>query len=265
MTFSFVQITDHHLSTSEDALVRGFSPAYAFRAVLRHIAENVADTIDFIFSTGDLVEPDSQSTYRSLSRMLGLSGEVGPPPGPRHASIEGLREFPMYFMPGNHDDRRYFFENLFPQTPPMPLMNVAFTHKGVQFICLDWGTHAKAVAYPETLEFLEASLQNGTPSIVVTHHHVTPVGSRWLDDFIADGIERFWEIVRGCNVIGILCAHTHLTYEKVVEGIPVYGIRSTAFPFALQDEPLVCLMPPQYRYITVQDNLLTTRVFEVPL
>jgi hypothetical protein len=50
MTFSFVQITDHHLSTSEDALVRGFSPAYAFRAVLRHIAENVADTIDFIFS-----------------------------------------------------------------------------------------------------------------------------------------------------------------------------------------------------------------------
>jgi 3',5'-cyclic AMP phosphodiesterase CpdA len=265
MAFSFVQITDHHLPESEDALVRGFSPTYAFRTVLRHIAENVADSIDFIFSTGDLVEPESQSAYRNLCHMLGLSGEAAAPPGPKLASIEGLREFPMYFLPGNHDDRRYFFESLFPQAPPMSLMNVAFSHKGVQFICLDWGTQAKAVAYPETLEFLETSLQNETPTIIVTHHHVTPVGSRWLDDFIADGVERFWEILSGRNVIGVLCAHTHLTYEKVIEGVPVYGIRSTAFPFALLDEPLTCLLPPQYRYITVQDNLITTRVFEVPL
>jgi hypothetical protein len=265
MTFSFVQISDHHLPESESALVRGFSPAHAFRAVMRHIAANVAASIDFIVSTGDLVDPDSQAAYRSLSRTLGLRDEAAHAPGPRRVSIEGLREFPMYFMPGNHDDRRNFFECLFPQTPPMALMNVAFIHKGVQFICLDWGAQAKAVAYPEMLDFLAASLQTDLPSIILSHHHVTPIGSRWLDDFIADEVERFWDIVRGRSVLGVLCAHTHLTYEKVVDNIPVYGIRSTAFPFALQDEPLICLLPPQYRYVTVRNNVLTSRIFEVPL
>jgi len=265
MDFSFVQITDHHLPESESSLVRGFSPTYAFRAVVRHIAENIASSIDFVISTGDLVDPASQAAYQTLSHMLGLNGKAGDAPGPRLVSVEGLNEFPMYFMPGNHDDRQYFFQYLFPQTQLTPLMNVAFTHKAVQFICIDWGTQAKAVTYDETLSFLASSLRTDLPSIVVTHHHVVPTGSRWLDDFIADDVERFWDIVEGRNVIGILCAHTHLTYEKVVGDIPVYGIRSTAFPFVLQDEPLICLLPPQYRLVTIHDNVLTTRIFEVPL
>mgnify|MGYP000704716357 CR=1 FL=1 len=36
--FAFIQISDHHLPEREDDLVRGFSPSYAFRATLRHIA-----------------------------------------------------------------------------------------------------------------------------------------------------------------------------------------------------------------------------------
>ena len=43
MAFSFIQITDPHLCESEGQLRLGFSPAYALRAVLRHIAEHAAD------------------------------------------------------------------------------------------------------------------------------------------------------------------------------------------------------------------------------
>jgi 3',5'-cyclic AMP phosphodiesterase CpdA len=62
--FSFIQITDHHLLGSEDALREGFCPGHAMRMVMRHISQNVADQVDFIISTGDLVEPDTDATYQ---------------------------------------------------------------------------------------------------------------------------------------------------------------------------------------------------------
>ena len=49
-SFSFIQITDHHLLESEEQLREGFSPGYALRMVMRHIAEHVADNVDFIIS-----------------------------------------------------------------------------------------------------------------------------------------------------------------------------------------------------------------------
>jgi hypothetical protein len=47
MDFSFVQITDHHLTESESELLQGFSPGHAFRMVLRHIAQNVGEQADY--------------------------------------------------------------------------------------------------------------------------------------------------------------------------------------------------------------------------
>jgi len=192
VSFSFIQITDHHLPETEAALVRGFSPAYAFRAVMRHIADNVSSEVDFIVTTGDLIEPASDGAYRMLSHMLGLHADATKAPGPLRISIEGLRDFPMYFLPGNHDDRSLFFHYLFPGTPPAPLMNVAFVHQGVQFICLDLGTESKATNEPTTLDFLGRSLQTGLPSIILTHHQLVSIGSRWLDDFVADDVDRLW-------------------------------------------------------------------------
>jgi 3',5'-cyclic AMP phosphodiesterase CpdA len=267
MSFSFIQITDHHLPADEADLVRGFSPAYAFRAVLRHIAGSIAPQVDFVVSTGDLAEPSTLATYQAVGCMLALEPENAAPPGPLLTSVEGLQRFPIVLMPGNHDERQPFCQAFFPHSTPLQRYNVTFIHKGVQFICLDWGAETKAVAHPETMLFLEKALQADLPAVILSHHHVTPCGSRWLDEFLADGLERFWEIVTAPQadgkVLGILCGHTHLTYEKLVEGIPVFGTRSTAFPFAHQDEPLITLQPPQYRLVTIQGGVLTTRVFEV--
>lgn len=264
MNFSFVHITDHHLPETETALTRGFSPVYAFRAVMRHIAEHVAKQADFIVTTGDLVEPTTDVAYQNLCKVLNLRA-VSEAPGPQLVSLEGLNEFPMYFLPGNHDDRESFARYLFPPYPPAATTNFVFQHKGVQFISLDWGAESKAVASPEMLEHLTSALKSDLPSILLMHHHVISVGSRWLDNFIADEVDNFWDIVTNQNVLGIFSGHVHITYEKQVDGIPVYGLRSTAFPIALQDDPLLTLQPPHYRLVSVQDGILTTGIFEVPL
>ena len=265
MSFSFVHITDHHLLETEPGLIRGFAPAPALRAVLRHIAGAVGDTADFIVSTGDLVDSASPAAYQAAGRLLGLTGSPAAAPGPLLTTVEGLRAKPFYCLPGNHDDRDYFFRGLFGEAQARPLLNASFVHQGVQFVCLDLGPGVKATLHAETLDFLAQALQADLPSIVLVHHQVVPVGARWLDQFMADDMQPLWAALAGHNVLGILSGHLHTSYERVVNNIPVLGLRSTAFQFALQDEPLICLLPPHYRLVTVHNGVLTSRLFEVSL
>jgi 3',5'-cyclic AMP phosphodiesterase CpdA len=264
--FSFIQITDHHLMESEDQIREGFMPGYALRMVMKHIAENVAEKADFIISTGDLVEPPTEAAYECAIRLLGLGANASLP-GPQHVTLEGLLDYPMYFLPGNHDDRELLTHCLFPDSMPVGLYNFTFEHKGIQFIFMDWGPESKAVFLPETRQFLSQALKSDLASVIICHQHVKKVGSRWLDSFIADEIDDFWELLLKPQVkekiLGILCGHAHLTYEDEYRGIQILGLRSTAYPFAKTDDPLVILAPPHYRYISIQNNILTSRIYKV--
>ncbi len=259
-----MQITDQHLTTSPAEPVHGVDTTTTLRAVLRHIAQTVGDQIDFIVSTGDLVQTASAESYRAVGQLLGLHNPAAHAPGPLSLSAEGLHDCPLYVLPGNHDDRDTFFSSLFPATPPRPLLNATFNHQDVQFVCLDWGDGDRAVAAPEMLAFLDEALTAPQPSIVLMHHHAAPIGTAWLDSFIAEEVDRFWDVVVGRSVLGIFCGHVHTTYDHIVRGVPVYGLRSTAFAFALHGEPDIWRLPPHYRVIAVRDGVLTTQVIEVP-
>ncbi len=264
--FSFVQITDHHLLESEEALREGFCPGYAFRMVMRHISENVADKADFIISTGDLVDPCTDETYKAAKKLLGIHSSAALP-GPQKINIEGLKDFPAYFLPGNHDNRELMTRYLFSDTKPVKLYNFTFVHKGVQFIIMDWGPETKAFLFPETREFLAKALESDLPSVIVSHQQVKRIGIRWMDGFLADNLNEFWDVVlpNKEKVLGILCGHLHLTYEEEYKGVPILGLRSTAFQFARTDEPMVVLAPPHYRYVRIQDGILTSRIYKVSI
>jgi 3',5'-cyclic-AMP phosphodiesterase len=291
MSFSFIQITDHHLRETEAMLTFGFSPGYAFRAVLRHIAQHAASRADFLVSTGDLVHTGTAAEYANFKRVVGLDhgqgasiapqrdpgrgASVAPQrdpgrgatlaPMPQPVTAEGLERYPMLFLPGNHDPRPEFSRHIYPHLPPSRLFNAVYEHQGTRLVCLDWGPGVKAMAHRETLRFLAESLADGAPCVLLMHHHVWPVGARWLDTFIMEGVDAFWETVRGKNVLGILCGHCHMTYERVVEGIPVLGLRATTFQFLPQDPPVFCLQPPHYRIVTVDGERLTSEIVEVAL
>lgn len=264
MSFSFIQIADHHLRERDDSLALGFNPAFAFRQVLKHIAAHNAHRAAFLVTTGDIVDSGTDAEYQATFARLQLEFQSVEPPGPHSVSGEGLPRLPMYFLPGNHDPRQVYFRNLFPRAAPRSWNNVAFEHEGIQFLCLDWGDATKGVVYPEMLEFLAGHL-NDAPTIILSHHPVVLVGAAWLDQYLADDVEKFWGLVRGKNVLGIFSGHLHMTYEARRGDIPVYGLRATTFQFARQAEPLVCLQPPHYRVVTVRDETLTTEIVEVEL
>jgi len=264
--FSFIQITDHHLLESEEELREGFSPGHALRMVMRHIAGHVAEKAEFIISTGDLVEPSTEKAYQCSMKLLGIQTQAAVP-GPLKVNVEGLTEYPLYYLPGNHDDRELLTRCLFPNSKPLSLYNFTFVHRGIQFIFMDWGPESKAFLFPETREFLAEALLSDLPSVIVCHQHVKPIGSRWLDSFIADNVDEFWDIVTKQGgkekILGILCGHVHITYEDEYKGIQILGLRSTAYPFAKTDEVLVILARPHYRFISIQNNVLTSRVYKV--
>ena len=264
--FSFIQITDHHLLESEEQIREGFVPGYALRMVMRHIAEHTADKADFIISTGDLVDPPTEAAYASVMKWLGLSSSARLP-GPQQLNFEGLQGYPFYLLPGNHDDRERLTRCFFPESEPIDLYNFTFEHKGVQFVFMDWGPESKAVFLPETRQFLSRALESDLPSVIVCHQQVKELGSRWLDSFIADEIDDFWEILTQPGVhrkiLGILCGHAHVTYEEEYKGIQVLGLRSTAYPFAISDTPLLIIAPPHYRFVNIQNNILTSRIYKV--
>jgi hypothetical protein len=97
---------------------------------------------------------------------------------------------------------------------------------------------------------------------------VRPIGVRWLDEFLADELDRFWEIVAAPGtrekVLGILCGHVHITYQDEYRGIQILGLRSTAYPFAESEKKFqVILAPPHYRFISIHNGVLTSRVYKV--
>ena len=263
MPFSFIQITDHHLTDADAHLTEGYSPWYALRAVLRHIAAHHAG-VDFVVSTGDLAHGGSDAQYRYFREQLGLR-EPSAPPGPQRATIEGLRDKPMYFLPGNHDRREPFFRNMFPQSG-LRALNVSFDYRGVQFVCLDWGEQNKAIASPGLFECLERALGRDLPTIIWTHHALVPLGHPRFDDYLPDDLDRLRAMLSGQRVLAIFQGHFHVTYESSLAGIPVFGLRSTTFSLSLSgDQLLHVLLPPHYRVVTVDGDDVRTEIVEVAL
>ena len=265
MNYSFIQITDHHLGDAEDSLFYGFNPAYALRAVMKHIAQNVTQPYEFIVSTGDLVENSTPESYAFMKQLLGIESEAMAIPGPLKINAPGLEDVPLYVLPGNHDDRDNFYSSLFSQSPNSKLMNTTYVHKGIQHVCLDFGPEAKGTAHPESLEFLSSCLEEPEPAIIMLHHHLNEVGSRWMDALITQNLNELESVLKDSNVLAILHGHTHFTFEKEFAEIPVLGLRSTSYSFVLQDEPLACLLPPHYRLVTIKDGALSSEIFEVEI
>jgi len=263
MAFSFIQITDHHLGESAQDQPFGYPASATFQAVMDNITYSNED-FDFLVSTGDLVNRPTDDSYRYLKTILNMQ-PARQVPGPHFIRYGRLWDFPVYLLPGNHDDRTTFFNNLYDDEKP-EFLNANFQHKGVNFICLDWGGLDRGEISNGMLSFLESALDDGLPAVLLMHHNVIPLGVPWLDRFIANDIDRFYKCLEGRNVLGILCGHLHTTYETHLDGIPVLGLRSTGFQFRVEGKLVMSLMPLHYRIVTIDDHFhLTSRIIEVPL
>jgi len=261
----WIQVTDHHIGRDATTVNRGYATGWALERVLTAIAAADGHGADFLLCTGDLVDIGEDAEYAVARELYGVAAG-GEAPGPLAMARPGLAGLPAYFVPGNHDPRAAWTRNLFPGSSPAERMHLDWMVGGVQFAFLDLGTAGRAGDLrDDAVAFLDAVLARGRPTVLVLHHHPVEVGIPWLDRAVPEGIDRLWRALRGGRVLGVLFGHAHTSVERHVDGIPVWGLRSTCFQFGGIDGPTFLIQPLQYRVLSFDGDGLSSQLFEVPL
>lgn len=242
--------------------MNGVNTGRALDLLLAVIGDRHAGQIDFLLCSGDIAETGATEEYSLARKLFGIDGRHMAP-GPLMVRRPGLAGTHLYAIPGNHDDRDRFVCDLFGIGTARTRLHLAFSHKGIRFICPDLGHELAGDLCDETLRFIQGELQRGEPSVFVMHHHPIPVGIPWLDRALPNGLTRLQVTLSAHLVLGLLFGHVHMSVEGMVGDVPALGLGSLAFRFALTDGPKVCSAPLQYRLVTVCEGGLTSRVMEV--
>lgn len=266
MSLRFIHVSDHHLGEAAATINRGYATAWALERLLAAVDAADGHGAEFLLSTGDLVDVGTPEAYRFACSVLGVT-PGGAPPGPLETRRRGRARAPTYLIPGNHDPRDVWCRCLFRSgCPDGAHLDLVWGVGATTFVHLDLGTSGRAGSLREaSLALLDDALALGRPTVLVLHHHPVPVGVPWLDRALPDGVERLWARARGSPLVGVLFGHAHASVDRRVAGVRVLGVRSTCFQFAASEEPSFVIQPLHYRLVSIDDGVLDSELYEVPL
>jgi Icc protein len=240
-----LQLTDTHLFAGEGETLKGVDTRAALRTVLDDVRRRAWQP-DLVLATGDLVHDESPAGYAMLADML-----------------RALKR-PVYTLAGNHDNvgvMRASFADSTIQTHGsvhndrwrIVMLNSAVP--GEDYGALDAGELARLD------ETLARSAQSFT--LICIHHHVVPVGSRWLDTIGVRQADPIFDILtQYASVRAVLCGHIHQAFESRRSGWRILGSPSTCVQF-LPDSADFALddKPPGYRRLELMpDGEIETEV-----
>jgi Icc protein len=242
------QITDTHLFADEFESLRGCQTAQTLQAVLVQLHQ-VQPKPDLLLMTGDLSQDETPESYVYLrDRITPL-------------------DIPTYWIPGNHD-----VPAMMEQVLVSDLISPAkcFHRGGWNFIllCSAQPQRVEGELSPQTLDWLEAQLQqHAQPTLIALHHPPLPIGTTWMDRIGLHQPERFLAVVdRYPQVKLIMFGHIHQEVALKRNGVSYLGTPSTGVQFAPQDDFAIDDREPGFRLLYLQpDGKFTTQVVRVAL
>ncbi|MBX4303215.1 phosphodiesterase, partial [Mycobacterium tuberculosis] len=132
--------------------------------------------------------------------------------------ILGSLNYPLYLIPGNHDDKAHFLEHLHPLCPQLgndpQNMRYAVDDFATRLLFID-SSHAgtsKGWLTDETISWLEAQLFEGgdKPATIFMHHPPLPLGNAQMDPIACENGHRLLALVeRFPSLTRIFCGHNH--------------------------------------------------------
>jgi Icc protein len=229
----FVQLSDTHLLMpgvkpyfgditadldlyARQILALPYHPIEATEAAIREI-NALPFQIDFVLHTGDigndLKKPEEYTFLRDLFARL---------------------KYPIYYLPGNHDDVKLVQSGLQGRDSAMPF-EYEFERNGVQIACLDSnGTNPPHSGWLDEsqLEWLETicMAEDDRPLIVALHHHPIPIDVPWLDELALLNGDAMHKILLKARhrLRGVFYGHIHHAVDVVRDGI-VYSAARSAY------------------------------------
>lgn len=194
-----IQISDTHLVAAPQLVSGRLDTRTLLQAAVDRIAADLEKIgpVDGLIVTGDISDDGSAESYRLAQDTL--------------ASLE----LPLYFIPGNHDDRQAMFDVFSaPQGEDVNKFHWSARVGEIQLIGLDTTIPRSGGGDldKETLNFLAAELSNSKnlPTIVALHHPPFASGIKFMDKIGLRGVDGLREVLEGASAeVRLICGHLH--------------------------------------------------------
>lgn len=233
-----LQITDTHLFSDRNKDLLGIKTVQSYEAVIEHASRYSSDCLA-VLSTGDLSQDHSPQSYADFTTLI------------------KTLNMPCYWLPGNHDLQSVMLPSLLQQ-------GLAKTRQIVseywQIIMLDSQVegYVHGELADQQLDFLQQALTEYPDkyALICLHHHVLPVGSKWLDQHILKNSQPFLDIIESfANVRAVLSGHVHQSSNILHAGISFITTPSTCVQFKPNsDDFALDAEAPGYRYLSLNKN-----------
>ncbi len=232
----FIQISDSHVFDDADKQLIGVNTDASLRAIVALAAKE--NNVTGILATGDLSQDGSLESYQRFAETL------------------SDLNLPIYWLPGNHDNAKYFHK----PAENFPLSSRSIIETGNwRILLLDSvipGEESGHLATTE-LDYIEKNVhEDGKHHLLVLHHQPLPCGSAWLDTMKLDNSDDFLRVIaNNPSIRAVLHGHIHQAGQKEVFGIQFISTPSTCFQFTpgTTDFTLDTRLPG-YRCLTLLDD-----------
>jgi Icc protein len=243
--FRLLQLTDLHLYAEPGQRLLGQNTRRTLETVLA-LAQARHWPPDAIVLTGDLVHDEQSATYSYVRERFDALG------------------VPYHCLPGNHDRLDLLVGHLDPDAAsalrvvPAGAWDLVLLDSTVPG---DEGGHLPL----HVLAALAARLRAGDarPTLIFLHHHLRPLGSRWIDTMQVDnGATVVAELARHSQVRAVICGHVHQDAEQDAHGVRLLATPSTCVQFQPGSaEFALDALTPGYRWLELHpDGRLRTGV-----
>ncbi|GAA1345998.1 metallophosphoesterase [Saccharothrix algeriensis] len=220
------------------------------RRVVDHL-DALPGPVDAVLVTGDIADHGLAAEYEQAREHL-------------------RSRYPVLLLPGNHDERGGFRAALLGEGPgDGPVDRTARVGDAVLALCDSTVPgRAEGRLADDTLDWLDAVLDEGAPTLVCLHHPPAPLHQPALDAIGLRDADRFAAVLRRHdNAVAVLCGHAHTGAATTFAGRPVLvaPALASAVPLPWESEREVDLdQPPAFAFHVLADGRLTTHFRVVP-
>ena len=244
-TLSLVQVTDTHLTGTEEGRLLGMNTERSARKVID--AALAAENADCVLVTGDIAADGQPEAYGQLQALVGAL-------------------VPSLWLPGNHDDVSSHKDRYASH------MKRRLRAKHWDVVMLETQVEGEVGGALSTTELAalksavdDARLANKA-LLVATHHPLRRIESAWLDEQSVENAYEALEILEPIvDQTALISGHVHQESDEVINGVRMMTTPSTRVQFAPRAQDFALdITDPGYRRLVLHPNArIETQVIRI--